>query len=191
MTCCCEPPGMIALPGALTLSFCTRPSPRIILDDIFITTAAAAEVDDSFFLELPDNFNDPLLGGMNVLYFHRTHDFHFFLHHLDAAAGHIAEELLLLLVGSAFQRRCYRLLVDALQNLTNGRIVKHGNILEYEHQFADGICHFGLAAIHHFENRSAFAAVHPVEKFGDRANTAVRLVMGVSTYRLQFLLQHR
>ena len=128
---------------------------------------------------------------MDVLDFHRAHDFHFFLHHLDAAAGHIAEELLLLLIGCTFQCRCNRLLIQALQNLTNCSIVKRGNIVEYEHQFADGICHFRLAAIHHFENGPAFATVHPVEKFGNRPNTAVSLVMGVSTYRLQFLLQHR
>src|SRR5437588_12323307 len=110
MTCSCEPPVMLTPPGPLTLSFSSRLSPRIILDDIFVTTAAAAQIDDSFFLELPDNFDDPLLGGMDILDFHRAHDFHFFLHHVDTAAGHISTELLLLLVVCAVPGRCIRLL---------------------------------------------------------------------------------
>src|SRR5213594_4866872 len=74
----------------------------MILDDIFIATAA--EIDNSFFFQLADNVDNALLGGMHVLDLDRTHDVDFFLHHLDAPAGHITEELLLLLFGGALQQ---------------------------------------------------------------------------------------
>src|SRR5215467_5243220 len=102
------PPRTAPSPMELTFSFCRWLSPRIILHDIFITTAA--EIDHAFLFKLPDDFNNALLCCMDILDFHRAHDFHFFLHHFDAAAGHVAEELLLLLICCTFQCRRDRLL---------------------------------------------------------------------------------
>src|SRR5438105_7540345 len=87
MTCSSEPPIIVPSEGRLTFSFLNRLSPRMILDDIFLTTATAADVDDVFFFKLSDDFNDALLRSVNILDLHGTHDFHFFLHHVDASAG--------------------------------------------------------------------------------------------------------
>src|SRR5579862_1667941 len=133
MTCSSDPPTMLVPPVELILSFWSRPSPRMILDDIFFATAATAEVDDAFFFEFSDDFDNALLRRMDVLDLHRTHDFHFFLHHLDAASRHVPEELLLLLVRCTFQSRGDGLFLDALQNLANRCIVQGGDIFENEH----------------------------------------------------------
>src|SRR5580692_5476556 len=124
-------------PGELTFSRDKRPSPRMILEDILF--AATAETDDAFLFELPDDFDNPLLRRMDVLDLHRTHEVHFFLHHLHGTAGHVAEELHLLLVCCAFERLPDALLLDALQDFANRRIVKRGDVFEDEHELPDRI----------------------------------------------------
>src|SRR5438105_13162628 len=148
MTCSSEPPPInVPSLGMLILSFLTRLSPRMILDDIFLTTATAADVDDAFFFKFSDDFNDALLCGVNILDLHGAHDFHFFLHHVDASAGHVTEELVLLRIRRALQSGGNRLFVDALQDLANGRIVQHRNVFEYEHELTDRVRYFRLAPI--------------------------------------------
>src|SRR5262245_30390627 len=95
----CEPAVFNGAPLVeLIFNFCSRlASPRMILDDILVATART-DADDSFFLELSHDFDDALLGGVHILDFDRAHDVHFFLHHLDRATRHVAEELLLLLI---------------------------------------------------------------------------------------------
>src|SRR5262245_52213620 len=160
----------------------------MILDDIFITTAA--EIDDPFFFKLADNVDNALLGGMHVPDLDRTHDVDFFLHHLNAPAGHITEEMLLLLFGGALQRCRKGPSIYALQNLANGSVVQSSDVFEYEHQFANRICHVRLGAIDLFENSPAFAPVYTVEKLGNGSDTSKRLVLGVCTDGLNFLFEY-
>src|SRR5215470_12590325 len=155
-----DPPRTAPSPMALTFSFCTWLSPRIILDDILITTTA--NVDHALLFKFPDDFNNALLRCMDILDFHRTHNFHFFLHHFDASAGHVAEELLLLLLCCTLQRGRDRFLVHALQDLPNRRVIEHFDILEYKHQFANGIGDFGFTPIDLFKHCAAFPPIHPV-----------------------------
>src|SRR5436190_11832664 len=90
--------------GVLTLSFLWRSSPRMILDDILVATAATTDCDDAFLFQLSHDFDNALLSRMDVLDLHRSHDFDFFLHHFDGALRHVSVELLLLLVCGALER---------------------------------------------------------------------------------------
>src|SRR4051812_49864648 len=106
--------------GALTFSFCKRPSPRMILEDILFA-ATTTEIDDALFFQFPDNFNNALLSGVHVLDLHGPHQFHFFLHHLYGSTRHISEELALLLFCSSFERLRDRFFIDTLEDFANGR----------------------------------------------------------------------
>src|SRR5262245_33971701 len=95
-------PPMTSPVAGLTFNFWGLPA-RMILEDILSSRGARAEADDAFLFELSHDFDDALLCGMHVLHFDGSHKLHFFFHHFNGAARHIAEELVLLLLGRALE----------------------------------------------------------------------------------------
>src|SRR5262245_13565906 len=155
----------------------SRSSPRMILDDIVVPSAAADD-DDPVFLQFAYDLDDFLLRFIDIAHLDGAHHIDFFLHHFDRALRHIAEELVLQAFVCTFERLRNCFAIDALKDFAYRRVIKLGDVFKDEHQLTDGISDFGLFGFDIFQHFASLLPVHPVEHFCDRTNAAESAAKG-------------
>src|SRR4051812_13215092 len=89
---------------------------------VFGAHAAALDRDLARVLEAAHGAHDLALRLLDDAPAHGAHELHVLPEHLGGAGGHVAEDLLLDLVGGALQRQAHVLHLDVLEHLLDGPV---------------------------------------------------------------------